>query len=552
MKITHEGETHSPWLDQKELNIFLPLTSNEETDVCVIGGGLTGLSVAYQLIKKGKTVIVLEAEGLEHGESNKSTAHCTTALDTRYFQLIKDHGQEAIRLVANSHEEGINKLIEIIYVENIDCDLEKLDGNLFYAKEENANKQNQIDEKENQNHFLNKELEAALASGLSDVFISTHQRILFNMNYNFKTPSLCFPNQYQINPLKLINGLAKVILKLGGKIYTNSRAISVNSKDHNGVKTENGYSVKCQYTVVATNSPINEALAIHTKISSHRSYVIGLEIPLGSMKPFLFWDTESPYHYARLEKKDYRPYDLILIGGEDHKTGQDDKDHKSEFHFQKLEEWGRKTFQSIGSLRHKWSGQIIEPLDGLAYIGRSSQDLNNVFIATGFGGNGITYAMISGILLSDLICHKFNSWEAVYSPSRIKLSSTTDYIKQNLNVLGQYTDWLLDNSKIDLSLVLKNEGAVFRDGINLCALYKDNDNHLEIFSAACPHLGGIIHWNTVEKSWDCPCHGSRFDCHGKVINGPAVVNLKPYLQKNHPINPPLVSELVINQESNNI
>ncbi len=537
MNHLHEGETKSLWSTPQTTDHHPLILENEETDVCVVGAGLAGLSIAYHLLKKGKKIILLEAEDFDHSESTKSTAHCTTALDTRYSDLIKKHDIDTIRLVANSQEEALNKLLEIIYVENISCDLEKLEGNLFYCREDNGNKHNQLDEKEKESFFLQEELEAINNAGLSDVYISRQQKILFNHFYNFKSPSICFPNQYQLNPVKLIHGLIKVILSLGGKIYTSSRVIKIHTKELQVVTVENGCQVTASQVVVATNNPITDELSIQSKIISNRTYVVALEVPLGLMKPFLFWDTEIPYHYARLERSPYRPYDLILIGGEDHRTGHLSDHSKEKIQFKNLEDWGRRIFQSVGKIHYQWSGQIIEPLDGIDYIGRSSLDEKNIFIATGFGGNGITYSMISGLLISDLICHKFNSWEKVYSPKRIHMSSAIDYLKNNINTLKQYSDWVSDSIKFQPDQLEMNEGNIFRDGINLCAAYKDENGLIEIFSAACPHLGGIIHWNAIEKSWDCPCHGSRFDCHGSVINGPSVFDLTPYISVDNYIPP---------------
>lgn len=540
MIINHEGEKFSIWTDDKSKHSFLPLMQDSSTDVCIVGGGIVGLVIAYNLLKSGKEIIIVEAEEIGSGQTCKTTAQFTTALDTRYSEIIKSHGLEEAKLVAASHEEAISKLLEIIFTENISCELEKVNGNLFLSNEiKNDNNENQSTIFAHEIPFFNTELEATHQVGLSDVYINEHQTINFNHTYSHKSISLCFPNQYQVNPLMLINGITKAIINLGGKVYTNSRVIKVQGGDNAFVKIENNKKIFCQSIVVATNSPVNENLTIHTKQSAMRSYVIGMEIPSGSMQPFLFWDTSTPYHYVRVERNKFKPYDLLIIGGEDHKTGQSKIEETKEVRFKNLEEWGKRTFKSTGPVRYKWSGQVIETVDGLAHIGRSSLNEANIYISTGLSGNGMTYAMISGSIIRDLILNKYNPWEKIYSPSRMKLSSTLHFLKENLNTLTQYKEWVLDKEAVDLTLLDIGEGVVYQEGLKRVAAYRDMNNSIELHSAVCPHLGGIIHWNKVEKSWDCPCHGSRFDCHGKVMSGPAVTDLQIHFPK-HALMKPII------------
>lgn len=515
----HHGESIPSWIETTQLPTFQPLLEDIDVDVCIVGGGLAGLMSAYQLLSAGRKVCVLEGFEIGSGQSARTTAQFTYALDERYFLLEKYHGEKGAKLAAESHQAALKKIIEIINKEHIDCDLERINGFLFCADENQRNYSLQSN-REKSHEYLNKELEAILKAGLSDVYMT--ERVPLD-SYD-PGPALCFPDQLQLNPVKLLSGLAQCILKKGGRIFTNSHVIEVQGGDAAFVRLQNDHIVTCESVVVATNSPINDLVAIHTKQASYRSYVIGLEVPKASVIKGLYWDTEDPYHYVRLEKSDDRPYEILLVGGEDHKTGQN---NNPEHCYTKLENWTRKRFPNAGRVLYRWSGHVMEPVDGLAYIGRNPMDKDNVYVVTGHSGNGMTYSVIAGMLISDLIMDKKNPWESLYSPSRISLSSAKNFIRENANVLAQYKDWFVEPQYDEFENIEMGSGVVFRDGLHIIAAYKDDHGNLEFNSAVCPHLGGIVHWNKAENSWDCPCHGSRFDCHGQVIQGPANVDLSP-------------------------
>ena len=515
----HHGESIPSWIETAELPTFLPLLEDIDVDICIVGGGLAGLMCAYNLIIAGRKVCVLEGFEIGSGQSARTTAQFSYALDERYFLLEKYHGEKGAKLAAESHLTALKKITEIINKEHIECDLERINGFLF-CSDENLQNYTLQSNREKSHEYLNKELDAILKAGLSDVYMT--ERVPLD-SYD-PGPALCFPNQLQLNPVKLLNGLAQCIIKKGGKIYTNSHVVEIQGGDSAFVKLQNDHLVTCESVIVATNSPINDLVAIHTKQASYRSYVIALEVPKASVIKGLYWDTEDPYHYVRLEKTEGLPYEILLVGGEDHKTGQNNNpDHC----YTRLENWARKRFPNAGRVHYRWSGHVMEPVDGLAYIGRNPMDKNNVYVVTGHSGNGMTYSVIAGILITDLILDKKNPWESLYSPSRISLSSAKNFIRENANVLAQYKDWFVEPQFDEFENIEAGAGIVFRDGMHIIAAYKDDHGNLEFNSAVCPHLGGIVHWNKAEKSWDCPCHGSRFDCHGQVIQGPSSVDLSP-------------------------
>ncbi len=509
--IPKQNESMSLWMDTVEMPRCSSLTENIQVDVCIVGAGLGGLTSAYLLMLEGKKVCVLEDHEIGSGQTGRTTAHFSTALDDRYTALEKLHGLENTKLAAQSHRAAINKVAEIINTEKIACDMEWLDGYLFVPTESTE-------------EILFQELQAALRAGLSDVNLVTRAPLDF-LDTGL---ALHFPKQLQLHPLKYLKGLAECIIQGGGKIRTRTHVEEIHGGDRARVRTKDGFTVFADQIIVATNTPINDVVAIHTKQAAYRSYVIALEIPHASVPKGLYWDTLDPYHYVRLQEGKNLgtrtgDSDLLIVGGEDHKTGQSTNPEQS---YVQLENWVRQRFPFAGKLVYKWSGQVMESVDGLAFLGHNPMDQNNVFIITGDSGNGMTHCTIGGMLITDQIMQRKNRWEKLYSPSRINFKSVTTFVKENLNVAAQYTDYLNRHPFENIEDINWGEGAVFKQGFKQIAAYKNHEGRLELHSAVCPHLGGIVHWNSAEKSWDCPCHGSRFDAHGKVIEGPAVMDLK--------------------------
>lgn len=505
-KPLHEGESRSEWLDTVEMPSCPALAENIDVDVCIVGAGLGGLTTAYLLLQEGKKVCILEDFEIGSGQTGRTTAHFTTALDDRYFELEKIHGLQGSRLAAESHAAAIKKVEQIIKDEKIDCELMRVDGYLFGAE-------NQTEE------ILFKELEATHRAGLFSVNLLTRAPM-----DSFDTgPALHFPRQIKLHPLKYLKGLAECVTKAGGQIFTKTHVVEVKGGENAYVRTREGHTVFAKSIVVATNTPINDLFAIHTKQAPYRTYVIAAQIPKGNVPVALYWDTTKPYHYVRVESG--KVHDLLIVGGEDHKTGQNENPSDC---YLRLEKWMRDRFHMTQEIIYRWSGQVMEPVDGLAYLGHNPMDRNNVYIITGDSGNGMTHCTIGGLLITDQIMSRPNEWESLYNPSRISLRATGNYLRENLNVAAQYKDWFTSGRTFeDVEDLQWGEGTVFRSGLRQIAAFKNQEGRLEFFSAACPHLAGVVQWNGAEKSWDCPCHGSRFDCHGKVIEGPAVEDLTP-------------------------
>ena len=300
------------------------------------------------------------------------------------------------------------------------------------------------------------------------------------------------------------------------------------------IETSNGHIITAQAAVVATNCPINDRLVIHSKQAPYATYVVGLRVTR-EMEHTLLWDTAMtaedekqklgpiPYHYIRFARDGTS--DVLIVGGEDHKTGQASD---CEQRFTKLERWARDHFPFVGEVTDRWSGQVMEPVDGVAYLGRNPGD-KNVYVVTGDSGNGMTHGTIAGMLIVDLIAGRENPWTKLYDPSRktLKPAVMADYIAENANVAAQLRDYVTSGDEPSADKINKGEGALLRDGVKKIAAYRDEKGTLHKFSAVCPHLKCIVRWDSCEKTWDCPCHGSRFDALGHVLNGPAITDLEP-------------------------
>lgn len=497
-------ETYSIW--QKTDPPFLPsLSTHEAVDVCIIGGGIAGLSTAYSLLESGKSVAVIDRNSLSTGQSWLTSAHLSPVLGTRYFDLKRMHGAEGIRVIAESHTRAIDEIERIITNESIACDFVRVPGYLFLGPEDKE-------------ETLHKELEACQEAGLRSVeLLPAGQSPLFPSG-----PCLRFGAQGRFHPGKYLRGLARAAQKKGGKIFSHTEALEIQGGRTARVATNRGFQVIAQAVVVATNVPVNDRVTMYTKMAPYRTYVIGLQVPADRLDLSLFWDTSDPYHYVRTCRDD-NGEEILLVGGEDHRTGQD---YEGGEQFLRLREWARDRLGIEGSVRYYWSGQVIEAHDGIAYIGRNPGDDENVFIVTGDSGNGLTHGSLAALLLRDLVLGQENAWAEVYSPSRVNLRSLGTFVSENTKSTAPYADWVSGGDVASMDEIPAGEGAVLRDGAQKIAVYRDHQSRVHCFSAVCPHLSGIVRWNGVEKTWDCPCHGSRFDRMGHVINGPATVGLR--------------------------
>jgi glycine/D-amino acid oxidase-like deaminating enzyme/nitrite reductase/ring-hydroxylating ferredoxin subunit len=506
------GENKSYWIASTQPIVFEKLQQDIDTEVLIVGGGIAGLTTAYCLLKAGRKVILVEDGYIGSGETGRTTAHITCAFDDRYFKLEKIFGKEKAMLAANSHMEAIQFITNTVKQQNIDCNFKRVPGYLFLSGS---------DKKET----LEKEYAATKNAGLLTEMLEQ----VPGLEAEEGKWCIKFPGQGQFHIMKYLTGLADAIIGMGGKIYTETKAEDITKE---GAKA-NGFDIKAKHIVVATNTPINDLVTMHTKQWPYRTYVIAAKVPKGKLSYSLWWDTgdqdskwiAAPYHYVRLEEYDNQ-YDLLISGGEDHKTGQADDEHIAEENrYEKLIEWTKKRFPAMQEVTYKWSGQVMEPIDYMAFIGKNPGN-DNIYIITGDSGNGMTHGTLGGIILTDIITGKKNPWEDLYNPSRITLKTAVDFLHEAGNMVAQFADWISAGEVKDAEDLKPGEGGIISSGLKKIAVYRDEQNMLHACTAVCPHLGGILQWNAEEKSFDCPLHGSRFTTVGKVINGPASTDLR--------------------------
>ncbi|GGF03230.1 FAD-dependent oxidoreductase [Flavobacterium limi] len=506
------GENVSFWIDSAPIISGNKPNQDIHTDVLIIGGGIAGLTTAYKLLRAGKKAVIVEDGFIGSGETGRTTAHLTCSLDDRYYFLENTFGKEAAKLAAESHAAAIDEIEKIVTDLNIDCSFKRVNGYLFLHP---------TDKEEN----LEKEFQATQRAGLQTTLLKGIPALA-----NCEDQScVAFSNQAQFHILQYLKGLADAVVSLGGIIYTEAHAEEITKK---GAKV-NGFTFSADHIVVATNTPINDIVTMHTKQHAYRTYVIAGKIPKGMLPYSLWWDTgdqkskwvSQPYHYVRLESFD-DSYDLLISGGEDHKTGQADEEGIPESaRYDRLEAWTRNYFPMLeNDITYRWSGQVMEPVDSLGFMGKNPGD-ENIYIITGDSGNGMTHTTIGAMIICDSIMGVKNKWQDLYDPSRITLKTTGDFIKEAGNMASQYLDWISGPDLQNTADLPAGEGAIISSGLKKIAVYRDYDNSLKTFSAVCPHLGCIVQWNNDEKSFDCPCHGSRFDTQGTVMNGPAETDL---------------------------
>ncbi|HEX6751652.1 MAG TPA: FAD-dependent oxidoreductase [Longimicrobium sp.] len=501
--------SQSVWESTNPQREFPRLDGDATADVVVVGAGIAGMSVAYHLAKAGRQVVVLDDNAVGGGESGQTTAHLTSAMDD-YFQVLeKVHGKDGARIAYESHQGAVDAIERICRDEAIECDFFRVDGYWVLGPDRDVS-------------FLEKERDAATRAGAQGLeIVDSLPPGTFSSG-----PALRYPDQGQFHVLKYLEGLTTAVQAAGGRIHTGNHVSGIEGGARPKVSGE-GFSVTAAVVVVCTNSPINDRFAIHTKQAPYRTFVVAGRVPAGSVPRILIWDTLDPYHYIRTQPIDGDPaHEWLIVGGEDHKTGHHDDAAQR---YARIEAWTRERFR-VESFDHHWSGQVLEPVDYMGFIGRDPTQ-ENVYIATGDSGQGMTHGTIAGLLISDLVLGRPNPWEKLYDPSRKTLSfdSAKQFLEENLDVGIKLTELLPTGGDVSTGAEVRpGEGAILQRGARKIAAYRDDGGQLHERLANCTHLGCIVHWNSEEKSWDCPCHGSRFSPTGdEVLNGPALTGLKP-------------------------
>ena len=499
------GNEHSKsfWMKETPVIQASPLTEDEQCDVVVVGAGIAGLSTAYELARCGRSVVVIDRGEIGTGMTARTTAHLATELDDFYSELVRVRGEDEARIYHDSQVAAVNRIEAICRDEGIDCDFRRLDGFLIPTDEGPISD-------------LQEEFEACRKIGVE-------------VEWADRAPvpgldtgrCLRFPDQGRFHPTRYLAGLARAILGRGARIYANTAYVDHDDDDEGvRIKTEGGPTIRAKAAVFATNSPVNAVVAVHTKQIPDRTYVVAARVPKASVPDVLLWDTYEAYHYVRIQEVD-DGHDLLIVGGEDHRSGEvDDADQR----FARLAEWTRKRYPMFGDVEYSWSGQVLEPADFMPYSGRSPGS-DNVYVHTGDSGQGITNGVAGSVTIAALILKEDSRFAHILDPDRKSLTSTTslaELARGQAGVIANFTEYVRPGEIKAPGELEPGEGAIMRDGLRKIAVYKTTDGEIVRRLAVCTHVGCIVHWNSFEKCWDCPCHGSQFAPDGAVLNGPAV------------------------------
>ena len=499
--------SRSFWMESAPAIEASPLAGNAECDVVVIGSGIAGLSTAYELARFGRRVIVIDRGKIGHGMTARTTAHLATELDDYYSELIRARGEEEARLYYDSQVAAVNRIEAICRDEGMDADFARIDGYLVPASESHR-------------ADLEEEYDACRSIGV-EVEWADHAPVP-----GFDTGRvLRFLNQGRFHPIKYLAGLARFVVAGGGRLHSDTAYVGM--KEAVGgieIETEAGSKIRARAAVFATNSPVNDRVTIHTKQVPNRTYAMAGRVAKGSVPDVLLWDTLEAYHYVRIQPLDDAS-DLLIVGGEDHRSGEaNDMDDR----FARLEAWTHERYPGFGGVEYRWSGQVLEPVDFMPYSGRNPGDAN-VYIHTGDSGQGITNGVAGSLTILALILGQDSRYAPILDPGRKTgtLAAISEFVNGQAGAVRNFAEYISPGEVSSADELAPGEGALIRDGLSKIAIYKTDTGTVLRHSASCTHMGCLVHWNTFEKCWDCPCHGSQFAPDGRVLNGPAVKPLAP-------------------------
>lgn len=495
--------TRAIWSDAaRESTRFMPLTGDVEADVAIVGGGITGISAAYNLAKNGLSVVVLESQEIGMGTTGSSTGNLY--IPTGQFRtILSKHGPEGLRAVVSSRSMALMFVEERIKEFNIDCGFKKVPWFYFSTKSRGSKE-------------IEKEYDAISESGLIPMK-SVPEGFPFAVNSAIQVDM-----QAQFNPLQYVRRIAASINGDRCRIYAGTKVTEIKDGDPCVVSTSGG-TVRAKKVIQATHTP-KGIYTVHAIMEVYREYAIAAKIGNPMPADGIYWDLHGKSKYS-VRTYSYGSEKYLIVIGDTHKTGHKEKTEQS---FKKLVKYARSSF-NIDEIPYMWAAQKYMPADYLPYIGISPAE-KNIYIATGFSSDGLIYGTAASMIISDLITGKENRFARIFDPKRLTIAaSAKNAIKENISVVGHLiNDYIFKGNEKELSEIKTDEAKIVDFNGQKVAAYKDENERFHLVSAQCPHMGCIVHWNSGEKSWDCPCHGSRFSMEGKILEGPAISDLQRY------------------------
>ncbi|MEF2968248.1 FAD-dependent oxidoreductase [Paenibacillus sp. M1] len=494
----------SLWRETATSPSFPALERDIQTDVLIAGAGITGITTAYLLVKAGLKVAVVDAGSILDGTTGYTTAKITSQHGLIYDQLIAHFGEEAARLYFEANEEGHRFIEETVREHSIDCDLKPEDAYIYADSDEQLGK-------------LEKEWDAYQRLDLPAEWCDT-----IPLPIEVKG-AIKLRDQARFHPLKYLHVLVDYVAKHGGDFYEYTTMGDSAEETGDGklmLKTENGITITCRYAVSASHYPFYDGGGLYfTRLHADRSYVVAIE-PETPFAGGMYINCGNPKRSLRAAEMDGK--EVILVGGESHKTGQSDCTIK---HYEELEKFGGMTF-GAKSIPYRWSAQDLVTIDQVPYIGPVTSGHPHILIATGFRKWGMTSGTLAALLISDLIQGKDNRYAELFTPSRFKADpGLKNLAVQNANVAKELISGKVELVHRKLEDLMPDQGGVVKHLGKRAGAYRDPEGNIHLVDTTCTHMGCETKWNAGERTWDCPCHGSRFGYDGHVIEGPATEDL---------------------------
>ena len=517
------GETDPVWVHRMPYTkypVFPTLTHNLTTEICIIGSGIAGISTAYELVRRGQKVTMLEARHVLSGETGRTSGHLSSALDDGYVEIQRKHGLEGAQIAAESHSWAISRVGEIAHALGIDCEFRRVPAYCIsqYTRDDQRN------EHEQEVRNMPEEVETAINVGLKGDFRDGLAVRGWSGRLDQRDGAIYY-DQATFHPTRYLLGVLAWLEKQPNfQCFAQTRMVDIHEKDLAQVHTERGHVVTACNVVEATCVPLQK-LSIVAEMTCSRTYCVAARVPRNTVEDCLIYDQAEPYKYARLTACDVQD-DFIVVGGCDHKVGHEDPNGR----FEELETWVRHRFPQATTVDYRWSGQVFEPVDYMAFIGKDGGQ-NHTYVVTGDSGDGLTNGVLAGRILADEMEGEDDPWAQLYNPSRLGNISRSlpSILKHSVQANSHYRRYLQSDIK-DIEDLAADAGGVLHENLasTPVAVYKDGSGHTYRYSAICPHMKGVLCWNQTEKSWDCPVHGSRFSGEeGICVEGPAKSNLTP-------------------------
>jgi glycine/D-amino acid oxidase-like deaminating enzyme/nitrite reductase/ring-hydroxylating ferredoxin subunit len=500
-------ETQSFWEATTPQRPEFPALENDiEVDVAIIGGGITGITTALQLTAAGKKVAVLEARRVGGGTTGWSTGNLYVPVGPYLHNIAHSRDNETMQTVAQARKTALD-FIELQSKEkNIDCHFSRRPWYFFTQEADMVS-------------TIENEVAALQQAGLAAEYVNEVPPL--------KIPDLkraaTLNNQARFHPLRYVLGLATAVAQQGCRIFEHTTVHDFKEEaDHCLVKTSHG-NVTCKQLVIATHIPIG-IHTVQTVAAPYRSYVVAMRLKDDAYPDAYFWHNDKTHHAITTHSTDSMKLDMLMIAGNHHKTGQ--ASHQEYQHyFNELEAYARRHFD-VASVEYRWSAQHYRSGDGVPYIGLTHKAAKRTYIATGYYADGLIYGTVAGLHLADMLTGRENAWVKAFDATRgTNLATATQFVKENMNVATQYLKDIPKGTVSHFAEIKPGEGKTIEIDSEKLAVYRDENNALHVCSAVCTHMKCIVNWNNAEKTWDCPCHGSRFMIDGSVIEGPAIENL---------------------------